>query len=222
MWALFGLALLIVAALGIPGLDTTRVSTGVAVWTATAFGIVALIGAGLAWVGAAARRPIAVIGLALPLMAVPIISGSLMEAVAASRSTREMAAAIEDTLQPDTDLMWVESFAPGMSFYLQRVVPLASVDGDELRSNYILRNAEVFLEDAGPLRPLASAEQAVADCTGSQVFLLSIRNREFGDVIEASGVPRLMESRRWMAFGPDCVPMEEARADEIVEEEGAD
>jgi 4-amino-4-deoxy-L-arabinose transferase-like glycosyltransferase len=222
LWALFGLILLILAVLGIPGLDTTRVSSGVAVWTATAFGIVALIGAGLAWIGAVAQRPLAMIGLALPLMAVPIVSGSLMEAVAASRSTREMAAEIKDTLKPDTELMWIESFAPGMSFYLRRIIPLASVDGDELRSNYILRNAEIFLEDAGPLRPLASAEQALADCTGSQVFLLSTRNREFGDVVEASGVPRLTESRRWMAFGPDCTPMEEVRAEDIVEEEGAD
>jgi hypothetical protein len=222
VWALFGLTLLIVAALGIPGLDTTRVSAGVAVWTATAFGIVAMIGAGMAWIGAFARLPLAVIGLALPLMAVPIISGNLMQAVAASRSTRAMAAEIEDILQPDTELIWIESFAPGMSFYLQRIIPLASVDGDELRSNYILRNAEVFFEKAGPLRPLASAEQTLADCAGSQVFLLGTGSRELGHVIEASGVPRLTESRRWVAFGPDCTPMEEARADEIVDEEGAD
>ena len=82
---------------------------------------------------------------------------------------------------------------------------MATTDGDELRSNYILRNAEVFFDDEGLLRPLAAAERSVAECDGQQIFLLSTKSRDLGDAIEASGVPPLMENRRWLAFGPDCM-----------------
>jgi hypothetical protein len=117
--------------------------------------------------------------------------------------------------------LWIESYAPGVSFYLERTVPLASNDGNEFRSNYILRNAEVLLDETGPLRPLASAEREVADCSGPQIFLLSSRSADLGDAIEEYGVPRLTESRRWMAFGPDCGVVDEL-ADEMVDDEEAE
>jgi 4-amino-4-deoxy-L-arabinose transferase-like glycosyltransferase len=205
LWGVLGLAMLIVAALGVPNLDTDRVSTAVAVQTTIAFGVAALVGAVVAWIGASRRRQLAVIGLALPLMAFPVVTAGLLESVAADRSARGLAAEVEGHLSPDTELLWIESYAPGVSFYLERPIPVATTDGDELRSNYILRNAEVFLDDEGLLRPLAAAERAVSDCDGQQIFLLSTKSRDLGDAIEASGVPPLMENRRWLAFGPDCV-----------------
>ena len=208
IWGMLGLAMLIVAALGVPGLDTDRVSTEVAVQTAIGFGVAALVGAVIAWFSASRRRQFAVIGLALPLMAFPAVSGGLLQSVAADRSARGLAAEIEGHLTPDTELLWIESYASGVSFYLERPIPVATTDGGELRSNYILRNAEIFLDDEGLLRPLASAERSVSDCDGQQIFLLSTRSRDLGDAIEASGVPPLMENRRWLAFGPDCVAEE--------------
>lgn len=208
IWGMLGLAMLIVAALGVPGLDTDRVSTEVAVQTAIGFGVAALVGAVIAWFGASRRRQFAVIGLALPLMAFPAVSAGLLQSVAADRSARGLAAEIEGHLTPDTELLWIESYASGVSFYLERPIPVATTDGGELRSNYILRNAEIFLDDEGLLRPLASAERSVSDCDGQQIFLLSTRSRDLGDAIEASGIPPLMENRRWLAFGPDCVAEE--------------
>jgi len=218
LWGLLGLAMLIVAALGVPGLDTARVSTEIAVQTAIGFGVAALIGGVVAWMGASRRRLFAVIGLALPLMAFPVVTAGLLESVAADRSARGLAMAVKDQLALDTELLWVESYASGVSFYLERPIPVATMDGDELRSNYILRHSEVFLDDEGLLRPLAAAEQAVSACEGQQIFLLSTKSRDLGDAIEASGVPPLMENRRWLAFGPDCVPS--AVADEGVADEG--
>jgi len=184
------------------------VSTDVAVRTAIGFGIAALVGTVIAWFGASRRRQLAVIGLALPLMAFPVVSAGLLEAVAADRSARGLALEINKHLAPDTELLWIESYASGVSFYLERPIPVATTDGDELRSNYILRNAEIFLDDEGLLRPMATAERSVSDCGGQQIFLLSTKSRDLGDAIEASGVLPLMENRRWLAFGPDCVPAE--------------
>ena len=205
-WGILGLAMLIVAALDVPGLDTDRVSTEVAVRTAIGFGVAALVGAAIAWFGASRRRQLAVIGLALPLMAFPVVSAGVLESVAADRSARGLAMEIESHLGPDTELLWIESFAAGASFYLERSIPVATSDGDELRSNYILRNAEIFFDGEGVLRPLAAAERSVAECDGQQIFLLSTKSRDLGDAIEAAGVPPLMEHRRWLAFGPGCMP----------------
>jgi 4-amino-4-deoxy-L-arabinose transferase-like glycosyltransferase len=218
-WGLLGLSMLIVAALGIPGLDTERVATAVAVQTATGFGIAALAGAVVAWIGASRRRQLAMIGLAMPLMAFPIVSAGLMESVAADRSARGLAEEIEDHLTPDTEILWIEKYAPGVSFYLERPIPVATTDGHELRSNYILRNAEIFIDDQGLLRPLASAERAVSDCGGQQIFLLNAKSRDLGDAIEAAGVPPLMKSRRLLAYGPDCVPTEKTTDEGAVDEQ---
>jgi hypothetical protein len=96
-----------------------------------------------------------------------------------------------------------------MSFYLERTIPVASSDGSELRSNYILRNAEKYHDESGLLRPLAAAERAVSDCEGPRVFLLSTRRRDLGDAIEAAGLSYLGGNRRWLAFGPDCARVTE-------------
>jgi 4-amino-4-deoxy-L-arabinose transferase-like glycosyltransferase len=218
-WAFLALSMLIVAALGIPGLDTERVATAVAVRTAIAFGVAALAGAVVAWFGVSRRRQFAVIGLAMPLMVFPIVSARLMESVAADRSARGLAEKIEDHLTPDTELLWIEKYAPGVSFYLERPIPVATTDGHELSSNYILRNAEIFIDDQGLLRPLASAERAVSDCRGQQIFLLNAKSRDLGDAIESSGVPPLMKSRRLLAYGPDCFPAENTTGEDAVDEQ---
>jgi hypothetical protein len=44
---------------------------------------------------------------------------------------------------------------------------------------------------------------------------------DLGDAIEAAGVPPLTQSRRWLAYGPDCfsetLADEESRDDEVIE-----
>lgn len=213
-WGLLGLAMLGVAAAGVPGLDTARVSAEVAVGTAFGIGAAAVAGAIIAWVFAPLRRHLAVIGLSLPLVVFPLVCAPLVESVAGDRSAKAMAGALQPTLTPDTELLWVEAYAPGMSFYLERTIPVASSDGGELRSNYILRNAEQFLDERGLLRPLAAAERAVSECDGRSVFLLNTGSRDLGDAIEAAGVPVLTGNRRWMAFGPDCARVIESPSGE--------
>jgi 4-amino-4-deoxy-L-arabinose transferase-like glycosyltransferase len=204
-WGIFGAILIGVALYGLPGLDPDRVPVDVAIRAAAGIGIVALAGGVVAWFAMPSRRRLAVFGLSLPLVGIPVAAAPVLEAVAESRSARGLARAVAPHIGPETELLWVESYAAGLSFYLRRTIPVASADGDEFRSNYILRNSELFLDDAGLLRPLASAESAVEECRGDQIFLLGTGSRDLGDVIEASGIEQLAENRRWMAFGPDCV-----------------
>jgi len=219
LWGLAGAAFLVLAALGVPGLDPARVASETATSFAVGFGAAAIVGGVMAWLGARRRRHLAVVGLALPLLVFPIVGARLMESVATGRSARGLAKEVEGRLTEDTELLWIESYAAGVSFYLERTIPVASNDGDELRSNYILRNSEVFLDDQGLLRPLAAAERSVSDCDGPKIFLLSTKSRDLGDAIEASGFPPLVEDRRWLAFGPEClretVATDEPRDDEV-------
>jgi 4-amino-4-deoxy-L-arabinose transferase-like glycosyltransferase len=220
-WGIIGAAFMIVAVLGVPGLDTARVSTATAIVFAVVFGVVAVAGFSLSWFGVRRWPAFGVIGLALPLMAFPTVSSGLMTEVAADRSARDLASEIESRLTPDTELLWIESYAPGVSFYLERTIPVATVDGDELRSNYILRNSEIFIADDGLLRPLVVAEHEVSDCDGPQIFMVSAKSGDLGEAVEAAGVPPLTRNRRWLAYGPDCIPqntVEEPPADgEVIE-----
>jgi 4-amino-4-deoxy-L-arabinose transferase-like glycosyltransferase len=206
-WCLLGLAFLVYAVLGVPGVDPEKISTGAAFKFAVGFGALAVVGSIMAWVGARRGRHLALVGFALPLLAVPILGASLMDSVANDRSARGLADAVDSRLTPDTELLWIESYAAGFSFYLGRAIPVASTDGHELRSNYILRNAEVYFDGDGLLRPLTFAERAVSECAGPKIFLLSTRNHDLSDGIEASGYSPLAKNPRWLAFGPDCAPM---------------
>jgi 4-amino-4-deoxy-L-arabinose transferase-like glycosyltransferase len=205
-WGVLGLVLLAIAA-GLIGVDPGRVPAGLATRSAAGLGFAALLGAGLAWFSTAPRRLLAVIGLSLPMASAPLVLGPLIAAVAESRSAHGLAVALGARVEPATELMWVEAYAAGLSFYLERVIPLASIDGDELRSNYIVRNPDRYLSESGPLRPPPDAS-ALTVCSGPRVLLVSSGRRDLRKAIAAAGVPVLAEERRWTAYGPDCTTPE--------------
>jgi 4-amino-4-deoxy-L-arabinose transferase-like glycosyltransferase len=203
-WGGLGLAFVGIAIAGVPGLDSGRVPVEIAARAAFAFGVVAAAAAVLVWLSAAGRLRLAAIGLSLPLVVFPVVAAPVLKAVADDRSPRRLAEALERRLTPETDLLWVGSYAAGLSFYLERAIPVASTDGAEFRSNYILRNAERFFDQSDMLLPLSAAERAVSECTGPRVLLVGVGSRDMVGFIEESGVPMLAENRRWVAFGPDC------------------
>ncbi len=205
IWGVAGAAMTAVALWFPAVLDGSRVQAEVAVRAVLGIGLTALFGAVLAWWSATRRPLLVVIGLSLPLLAIPVLGGPAIQAVAADRSTKDLAGALEAHVDPDTRLLWVESYAAGLSFYLERTIPVASPTGEEFRSNYILRNDERFRSDGGLLRPLKAAETALFDCQGPRVLLFDKRTHRLRSAVEDAGVPVLEENRRWVAYGPDCV-----------------
>ena len=113
--------------------------------------------------------------------------------------------------------MWVESYAGGLSFYLKRVVPVATTDGDELRSNYILRNHDRFLQESDLLIPLAEAGAAVGECGVPRVFLLGRGSPELADLISETRPSIATGSRRWKAYGPECLAVVTGTSDAEIE-----
>lgn len=205
IWGAVGAAMAIVALWFPAVLEGSRVEGEVAVRAVLGIGFTALFGAALAWWSAIRRPLLVVIGLSLPLLAIPVLGGPAIQAVAADRSTKDLAGALEAHVDSDTRLLWVESYAAGLSFYLERTIPVASPTGQEFRSNYILRYDERFRSDGGLLRPLEAAETALFDCQGPRVLLFDNKTRKLRSVVEDAGVPVLEGNRRWVAYGPDCV-----------------
>jgi 4-amino-4-deoxy-L-arabinose transferase-like glycosyltransferase len=205
-WGVLGLALMAVAG-GLIDIDPGRVPHELAMRSAAGLGLAALLGSGLAWFSTGKRRLLTVIGLSLPMAIAPVVLGPVVAAVAESRSARGLAEAVESRAGRAPELLWIEAYAAGLSFYLERVVPLASVNGDELRSNYIVRNPDRYLSKSGPLRPPPDAS-ALAVCSGPRVLLISSGRRDLHEAIAAAGVPVLVEEPRWTAFGPQCTVAE--------------
>jgi 4-amino-4-deoxy-L-arabinose transferase-like glycosyltransferase len=206
-WGGLGLVVVGMAIAGVPGFVSGRVPVEIAARAALGFGIAAVVGAVLVWLSTAGRLKLAAIGLSLPLVVFPIVAAPVLKAVADDRSTRRLADAVELRLTPETELLWVASYAAGLSFYFERAIPVASTDGAEFRSNYILRNAERFFDESDMLLPLAAVERAVSECTGPRVLFVGAARRDLVGFIEESGVPMLAENRRWIAFGPGCASL---------------
>lgn len=222
IWGAVGAAMVVVALQFPAVLESGRVPGDVAVRVVLGIGLAALFGAALAWWSANRRPLLVVIGLSLPLLAIPVLGAPAIEAVAADRSTRALAIELAPHIDSDTQLLWVESYAPGLSFYLQRTIPVASPTGQEFRSNYILRNDDRFRADGGLLRPLEAAETALFHCQGPRVLLFDNKTRKLRSAVEDAGVPVLERNRRWIAYGPDCVvETGEPAAESELREDGA-
>ncbi len=204
LWGLVGAGLMAMVLLDPSALDNDRLPFELAVRTVKGVGIAALLGAALAWWSAGRRPLFAVIGLSLPLLAIPVIGGSAISAVAMDRSTKSLATQLKSSTSGDTQWLWVESYAAGLSFYLDRTIPVASATGEEFRSNYILRNDDRFRDDRGLLRSLEAAETALLYCEGPRVLLFDTRTNDFREAAREAGVPVLAGNRRWVAFGPGC------------------
>lgn len=205
VWGVVGAAMVAAARWYPSVLEGYRVPVEVAVRAVFGIGLVALVGAALAWWSAARRPLFVVIGLSLPLLAIPVLGAPAINAVAEGRSTRALASQLQPTVDSGTTFLWVESYAAGLSFYLETTIPVASSTGREFRSNYILRNDDLFRSDQGLLRPLEAAERALFDCRGPRVFLFDGRPHDLRAAVEDAGVPVLVRNRRWVAYGPDCI-----------------
>jgi 4-amino-4-deoxy-L-arabinose transferase-like glycosyltransferase len=205
-WAGVGLLMGGAALAGVPGLDPGRVPEAVAVRTAVGIGVAALAGALVAWWFVFRRRDLAVIGLSLPLLAIPVVAAPVLQTVAAQRSAHSLAEAVGPRIEAGAEALWVEAYAGGLSFYLERAIPVATSNGDELRSNYILRNYRRFVDSSDLLVPMSAAEVALHDCTAPKVFLIDTGSSRLGAEIVTSRVPLWTTGRRWLAYGPECVP----------------
>jgi 4-amino-4-deoxy-L-arabinose transferase-like glycosyltransferase len=213
-WAAFGVVMLALAATGIPNARMSAELTAAAPRAALALGLAGLVAAVIGWLAAPRRRVLAIAALSLPVAGLPLLAAPAVEALAAQRSVYGFVEAIRPHLQGDTEVFGVETYSPGLSFYLQRTIPLASVDANHLRSNFIMRTYDRWVDDEGVLRPRRAAWRALRRCDRPRIFVVMRFYDDLRTRIEDAGVPVLAESRRLIAYGPHCRPGADAPAED--------
>jgi 4-amino-4-deoxy-L-arabinose transferase-like glycosyltransferase len=154
------------------------------------------------------RRAAALLGLVLPVAALPALALPLLDEIGGHRSARAAAAAILDRLPPGAEVVGVRAFPPSLPFYLRRTVLVASPRGRELTSNYVIAYLQKWMSAAPgqtPLRPFAWWHTALAACDHPLVFVAWSDDAASRADLAASGLPLFFANDRMAAYGP-CAP----------------
>lgn len=199
-WSAFGVAM---AAAAAGAFDGSRIEPDLlAVLPRPAMIMAGVCLAAAAAAVAALRRghgPALVAALSLPLVALPVVLRPVISALGEHRSERSLATTIRTELPAETEVIGLQAWRPSISFYLRRPVPIVSADGDELRSNYILRTHDRWFDPDGVLRPLASAP-AAGRCDQPTVLLVHAKRTDLQNRLEAAGLELLGAGPKIHAF----------------------
>jgi 4-amino-4-deoxy-L-arabinose transferase-like glycosyltransferase len=181
-----------------------RLPEGLTLVPATLFALAAAAALGglLAW-AAARRKGIALIALALPVAAMPLVLAPILAEIGTVRSARDLAAAIAPHLQGGAEVVGVQAFPPSLPFYLARPVLVVSRRGRELTSNYVIRAySRLVAEPSSPLRPGDWWRGALQACAHPLIFVVDRDDEQTASTLRAAHLPALYSNRRFAAFGP--------------------
>ena len=171
--------------------------------TALALGIALLVSAALVWYAGRPRHPrpaLAVMGYALPMIVVPIVSGQLLAAVGDDRSAATLARVIENTRS--TDVIGIAAFPTSLPFYLRRQIPVATETGRELTSTFIADQQEQMRALPGsPLKPADYWRARLATCEAPTVFVVRANNARLRAELDTR-LPLLAVEGKYAAYGP--------------------
>jgi 4-amino-4-deoxy-L-arabinose transferase-like glycosyltransferase len=175
--------------------------------TALALGVALLVSAALVWLGGRPAQPrpaLAIMGYAIVVMAIPIVSGQLLDAVGEDRSAAVMAHVIQNSGEGarPTEVLGIAAYPPSLPFYLRRTIPVATATGRELTSNFIADYHEKFRALPGsPLKPADYWREQLARCQVPTVFITRT-----GDAATRAALERVVTllavEGRYAAYGP--------------------
>ncbi len=161
-------------------------------------------GAGLlAAIGIALRSSTTIVtAFAASTLLLPITGSSLVGAIAADRSARDLATAIRATAPPRALVLGVEAFPPSLPFYLEETIWLASERGGELTSNYVARYADrLRTQPSSTLISLEDWLPAVDRCDVPIMVIVRSEDQTRRRMLEAR-LPLIVATRRYVAYGP--------------------
>ena len=165
--------------------------------SAIVLGALALIGGALALLP---RRYLALAGITLPVLAMPLAVNPVINAVAARRSTAAFVRQLP--LGPETEVVGIEAYTGSMSFYLRRPVVVVTPDGEEFTSNYIIRHYSRFA-GSPTLKPPSWLPSALPDKVNvDKVFIVRANDRAHRALLEQRGLRLVAGSARYVAYAP--------------------
>ena len=142
----------------------------------------------------AKRREIAVVALSIPMLAIPAVTTPLMQAIGERRSTKSFVAKIAPYASPR--VVGVEAFTGSMAFYLRRSIVVASDDGEEFTSNYVIRHYAMFSGKSGsPLEPTSSLRTFPEG-----LYIVRDKDRAHRAMFESRGVMPVASGAHYVAY----------------------
>jgi len=179
--------------------------------TALALGIALLVSAAMVWYAGRApahpRPALAVMGYALTVIAMPIVSGRLLGAVGEDRSAATLARVIQN-VRPrvegaqDVEVVGVSAFPTSLPFYLRRPIAVATATAQELTSNFIVDYQERFRADsASPLKPADYWRERARTCRTPTVFVARANDARLRAELDPV-LPLLAVEGQYAAYGP--------------------
>lgn len=175
--------------------------------TALALGIALLISAAVVWYAGRGERPrpaLTVMGYALTVIAMPIVSGRLLAAVGEDRSSATIARVIQNAgpTGAEMEVVGVAAFPTSLPFYLRHRVLLATATARELTSNFVVDYQEQFRRDStSPLRPPDYWRGRARDCRTPAVFVARANDTRVRAQLD-SVLPLLAVEGKYAAYGP--------------------
>jgi 4-amino-4-deoxy-L-arabinose transferase-like glycosyltransferase len=164
---------------------------------AIAIGVTALAGGLTALLSK--RRDLALIGLTLPIVFLPLATNPLMNAIGARRSTRDLAARVAPLLGPATEVVGVEAFTGSMPFYLGRPVTVVTPDAEEFTSNYLIRHYATFA-GSPTLKPMSWLPLALNDRAMLRIFIARDNDAATRGKLEGAGLRVVAGGGRYVAY----------------------
>ena len=162
---------------------------------------------GIAFIGGAVTallsrsRKLALFALSLPMVAIPLLAGPLLHAVAERRSAKSLVAAFEKHITPETEVIGVEAYTGSMGFYLGRPIIIATDDASELTSNYILRRYGRFAGRPGsPVKPVSWFMQNLERCCDLRVYVVRDDDPHHHRLLESRGARLLVAGTHYFAY----------------------
>jgi len=200
-WSVFGV---VMAAAGAGALDNSRVPPTISEalsmpsWLMAGVCLISIIGTFASLRSGHGPRLIA--ALSLPIIAIPVVLHPAITALAELRSERALVKLIRTELPDETEVLGVQSWRPSVSFYLGHTVPIMSTNGDEIRSNYILRTYERWVDPDGVLRPAPRLPGLFGACDQPTVFLVHARRSELQQTLEVAGLEKIWAGPKLHAY----------------------
>ncbi len=152
-----------------------------------------LLAAGLA-VTFIEKREVAIAALSLPMLAIPLATTPLMKAIGERRSTKSFIAEVSPHVTPQVEIVGVEAFTGSMSFYLRRPITVASDDGEEFTSNYIVRHYGVF----STLKPMRWLRDTIGRTR--RVYIVRDRDTASRALFETHGLKPVATGAHFVAY----------------------
>jgi 4-amino-4-deoxy-L-arabinose transferase-like glycosyltransferase len=203
-WGAVGLAALGMFFIGasrvIPSLVPASAEVGAAIpGTAVFLGTVSLMGGILAFF-AHRRRELLLVAFSLPVVAIPFSSHSLMKAIGDDRSAALLVDAITDSSGNAPRVVGVGVYPPSLPFYLGRTMIVATADGSELTSNYLIRHVREYRRFGSPLRRADWWQEALITCPEPTVFITSTEDLESREALGRLNL--IIATDKYIAYGP--------------------